>query len=51
MKKLFLLLAACLFLGVVSPAGAYNPMRPTNLIVLTGVLGSTRPFTPCPKPV
>ena len=30
MKKLFLLLAACLFLGVVSPAGAYNPYAPTQ---------------------
>ena len=30
MKKLFLLLAACLFLGVVSPAGAYNPYAPNQ---------------------
>ena len=30
MKKLFLLLAACLLLGVVSPAGAYNPYAPNQ---------------------
>ena len=30
MKKLFLLLAACLFLFFVSPAGAYNPYAPNQ---------------------